>query len=69
MAAIMRVGLLEMVEFGKRFFGKTVRTGTFTEESAGVADLITTCSGVRISVPFSGTLADLSRVDMSAALA
>jgi glycerol-3-phosphate dehydrogenase (NAD+) len=46
-AAIMRVGLLEMVEFGKRFFGKTVKTGTFTEESAGVADLITTCSGGR----------------------
>lgn len=43
----MRVGLLEMVEFGKRFFGKTVKTGTFTEESAGVADLITTCNGGR----------------------
>jgi glycerol-3-phosphate dehydrogenase (NAD+) len=46
-AAIMRVGLLEMVEFGKRFFGKTVKTETFTEESAGVADLITTCNGGR----------------------
>lgn len=46
-AAIMRVGLLEMVEFGKRFFGKTISTKTFTEESAGVADLITTCSGGR----------------------
>lgn len=46
-AAIMRVGLLEMVEFGKRFFGKTIQTRTFTEESAGVADLITTCSGGR----------------------
>ncbi|KAK5082665.1 glycerol-3-phosphate dehydrogenase [Lithohypha guttulata] len=46
-AAIMRVGLLEMVEFGKRFFGKTIQTKTFTEESAGVADLITTCSGGR----------------------
>ena len=46
-AAIMRVGLLEMVEFGKRFFSKTVRTATFTEESAGVADLITTCAGGR----------------------
>ncbi|KAK5943633.1 glycerol-3-phosphate dehydrogenase [Knufia obscura] len=46
-AAIMRVGLLEMVDFGKRFFGKTIQTKTFTEESAGVADLITTCSGGR----------------------
>lgn len=46
-AAIMRVGLLEMVDFGKRFFSETVRTATFTEESAGVADLITTCAGGR----------------------
>ena len=46
-AAIMRVGLLEMVKFGKMFFKESVRTGTFTEESAGVADLITSCSGGR----------------------
>ena len=46
-AAIMRVGLLEMVRFGKEFFGRTVHTATFTEESAGVADLITSCSGGR----------------------
>ncbi|KKY26445.1 putative glycerol-3-phosphate dehydrogenase [Phaeomoniella chlamydospora] len=46
-AAIMRVGLLEMVEFGKRFYGSTINVATFTEESAGVADLITTCSGGR----------------------
>lgn len=46
-AAIMRVGLMEMVKFGKEFFGETVETGTFTEESAGVADLITSCSGGR----------------------
>jgi len=46
-AAVMRVGLLEMVKFGKEFFGETVHTGTFTEESAGVADLITSCSGGR----------------------
>jgi glycerol-3-phosphate dehydrogenase (NAD+) len=46
-AAIMRVGLMEMVKFGKEFFGETVHTGTFTEESAGVADLITSCSGGR----------------------
>ena len=46
-AAVMRVGLLEMVKFGKEFFGQTVHAGTFTEESAGVADLITSCSGGR----------------------
>jgi glycerol-3-phosphate dehydrogenase (NAD+) len=46
-AAVMRVGLLEMVRFGKEFFGETVHAGTFTEESAGVADLITSCSGGR----------------------
>ena len=46
-AAVMRVGLLEMVQFGKEFFASTVHTGTFTEESCGVADLITSCSGGR----------------------
>jgi glycerol-3-phosphate dehydrogenase (NAD+) len=46
-AAIMRIGLMEMVRFGKEFFGETVETPTFTESSAGVADLITSCSGGR----------------------
>lgn len=46
-AAIMRIGLMEMVKFGKEFFGETVQTGTFTESSAGVADLITSSSGGR----------------------
>lgn len=46
-AAVMRVGLLEMVKFGDKFFGATIDQRTFTEESAGVADLITSCSGGR----------------------
>lgn len=46
-AAIMRIGLMEMVKFGKEFFGEAVQTATFTESSAGVADLITSSSGGR----------------------
>jgi glycerol-3-phosphate dehydrogenase (NAD+) len=47
-AAIMRVGLLEMVKFGHMFFPDSgIRTESFTEESAGVADLITSCSSGR----------------------
>lgn len=46
-AAVMRVGLLEMVRFGARFFGGSVNSQTFTEESCGVADLITSCNGGR----------------------
>ncbi|KAL1979366.1 hypothetical protein VTN96DRAFT_6094 [Rasamsonia emersonii] len=46
-AAIMRVGLLEMVKFGNQFFGASINPKTFTEESAGVADMITSCSGGR----------------------
>lgn len=45
-AAIMRVGLLETIQFSKMFFPQ-LRQSTFTKESAGVADLITTCSGGR----------------------
>ncbi|RLV90456.1 Glycerol-3-phosphate dehydrogenase NAD [Spathaspora sp. JA1] len=45
-SAIMRVGLLEIVKFSETFFPESV-SETFTKESAGVADLITTCLGGR----------------------
>ncbi|KAJ5761028.1 hypothetical protein N7520_008184 [Penicillium odoratum] len=46
-SAVMRVGLKEMVRFGDLFFGATIDQRTFTEESAGVADLITSSSSGR----------------------
>lgn len=46
-SAVMRVGILEEVKFGKLFFGDSARTATFTEESCGVADMITSCMGGR----------------------
>lgn len=46
-AAVMRVGILEMVKFGKAFFSDSARTSTFTEESCGVADVVTSCMGGR----------------------
>ncbi|KAL8278950.1 hypothetical protein RQP46_008619 [Phenoliferia psychrophenolica] len=45
-AAIMRIGLLEMRKFSMEFF-PDVRSETFVHESAGVADLITSCLGGR----------------------
>lgn len=44
---IIRVGLCEMLKFGEEFFSETVERETFTVESAGVADLITSCSSGR----------------------
>lgn len=45
-AAIMRTGLLEIIKFSQMFFPE-LKQSTFTKESAGVADLITTCAGGR----------------------
>lgn len=42
----MRIGLLEMKRFSQEFF-EGIRDSTFVEESAGVADLITSCLGGR----------------------
>lgn len=46
-AAVMRVGILEQVKFGKMFFPDGFEPRTLTEESCGVADMITSCSGGR----------------------
>ncbi|OQE37129.1 hypothetical protein PENCOP_c010G05883 [Penicillium coprophilum] len=48
-AAVMRIGILEMVKFGRLWFPQSVNERTFTEESAGVADLITSASAGRNS--------------------
>ncbi|KAJ5222825.1 uncharacterized protein N7469_009065 [Penicillium citrinum] len=46
-AAMLRIGILEMIEFGRTWFPKSVDERTFTEESAGLADLISSCNAGR----------------------
>lgn len=46
-AAIQRFGLNETIKFAEIFFPGETNSDTFTKESAGVADLITTCAGGR----------------------
>ncbi|KAK5714767.1 glycerol-3-phosphate dehydrogenase [Elasticomyces elasticus] len=46
-AAVIRQGVLEMVQFGQSWFPKSVNEKTFTIESAGVADLVASCAAGR----------------------
>eukprot|EP00296_Roombia_truncata_P008265 JP446742.1.p1 GENE.JP446742.1~~JP446742.1.p1 ORF type:complete len:250 (-),score=77.00 JP446742.1:131-847(-) len=45
-AAIIRIGLQEIIRFTSEFYGDSVQSSTFLE-SCGLADMITTCFGGR----------------------
>ncbi|KAL4961114.1 glycerol-3-phosphate dehydrogenase family protein [Aspergillus stella-maris] len=46
-AAVIRMGVGEMIRFGRTWFPRSVNEKTFTEESAGIADLVASCYGGR----------------------
>ncbi|KAJ0413080.1 NAD-dependent glycerol-3-phosphate dehydrogenase N-terminus-domain-containing protein [Aspergillus carlsbadensis] len=46
-AALIRLGVQEMILFGRTWFPRSVNEATFTEESAGIADLVASASGGR----------------------
>lgn len=68
---VCRLGIVEMIKFGKEFFGQTVNTATFTVESAGMADLVTSCSSGRnfrcakISVERGVSVAEVERTELN----
>lgn len=68
---ICRLGMVEMIKFGKQFFGEAVNTATFTVESAGMADLVTSCSSGRnfrcakMAVERGVTVAEVERTELN----
>lgn len=65
-AAVIRIGLMEMIKYSNEFYGdSSTKMSTFFE-SCGVADLITTCYGGRnrkVSEAFARTRKPLSELE------
>lgn len=45
--AVMRRGMLEIIQFAREFFPETIEEKTFWEESAGWGDMIVSCTSAR----------------------